>query len=661
MIINSVRMRNFKSHADTKVGFGTGINVILGENGAGKTSVLEAISFALFKEYEGNLENLVRSSQSSMSVEVVFTSHGRTYKVLRNRTKSGSDARLFVIEDGREKLLQEGDSGVDREIEEILGIDRYLFTNAVYVRQGEIASLLVARPSDRKQLIGRLLGIDVLEKVWERMRPVADRFREAKIRLESGIAAEDRVNAQLREMDAQLSDVRARAGKTEKKMAELSASLEKAEAHEKKLGEAEKKHLETASVYDSVKAMLDRETGRLASARKQAAEISAAEKDMDAVKEKLRPGWKEELERKISEGRKRMSALDEKIGTLKGRISEMAGMGERLEKAGDRCPLCGSPLTEKHRGQLMKEREHRLAESEKEASGLEAEKRHASGEIESLAERKEEMAGLENRRSELRGVISRGETARKAVHDGEALLDELKGKAASLQIRMKESGGSREEFEKARGNTVAIRSELGALREAYGRQQGKLQELENSRERLAKEAEEIGRKKKEHGKLAKFVSMLDDIRKLFDKSGLQKDLRTRSIPVIEMYTKEFFKEFNFDYSDLSLDDNYDVTLYGQGGESKTEMISGGEKIAAALAMRLGIARTLAGGSADSMLLDEPTIYLDSQRRQDLIAVLKRLTVMPQLIVVTHDTAMEEAADKITVIRKERGISFAEDA
>ena len=72
MIINAIRLHNFKSHADTSVEFGPGINVIIGENGAGKTSILEAISFALFRDYSGSMENLLRRGQKEMTVELIF-------------------------------------------------------------------------------------------------------------------------------------------------------------------------------------------------------------------------------------------------------------------------------------------------------------------------------------------------------------------------------------------------------------------------------------------------------------------------------------------------------------------------------------------------------------------------------------------------------------
>jgi len=156
--------------------------------------------------------------------------------------------------------------------------------------------------------------------------------------------------------------------------------------------------------------------------------------------------------------------------------------------------------------------------------------------------------------------------------------------------------------------------------------------------------------------LKDFIKVLDYIRKLFGKDGVQKDLRNRSRPLIQEEARKFFDRFNFEYSDISLDEDYDVEVYGPGGKTTLDMISGGEKIAVALALRLAITRVLSGGKLELIMLDEPTIHLDSYRRQELIDILKRLSVLPQMIIVTHDNDLEEAADNIIRVIKEEGDS-----
>ena len=160
----------------------------------------------------------------------------------------------------------------------------------------------------------------------------------------------------------------------------------------------------------------------------------------------------------------------------------------------------------------------------------------------------------------------------------------------------------------------------------------------------------------EYNDIAEYINLLNHFRSLYSKNGIQKDLRNISRPIIQKHTKEFFNEFNFNYSDLTLDEEYDVTVYGPEGESSISMVSGGEKIAIALALRLGITQAMANGELDTILLDEPTIHLDSSRKHELINLLKDMTSLPQMIIVTHETDLENAADNLIKVEKENGIS-----
>lgn len=160
----------------------------------------------------------------------------------------------------------------------------------------------------------------------------------------------------------------------------------------------------------------------------------------------------------------------------------------------------------------------------------------------------------------------------------------------------------------------------------------------------------------EYNDVSDYINLLNHIRNLYSKNGIQKDLRNISRPLIQKYTKEFFNEFNFNYSDLTLDEDYDVTVYGPEGESSMSMVSGGEKIAIALALRLGITQAMANGELDTILLDEPTVHLDASRRHELINLLKDMSLLPQMIIVTHEAQLENAADNLIKVEKENGIS-----
>ncbi|MEO1296935.1 MAG: SMC family ATPase, partial [Cyanobacteria bacterium J06636_16] len=90
MQILSVTLKNFKTHRDKHFTFSPGTNAICGENGAGKTSILEAIAWTLFN-YQGEYskDDLIRNGSGSAEVTVDFVSNqdGRTYTVQRHTNK----------------------------------------------------------------------------------------------------------------------------------------------------------------------------------------------------------------------------------------------------------------------------------------------------------------------------------------------------------------------------------------------------------------------------------------------------------------------------------------------------------------------------------------------------------------------------------------------
>ncbi len=122
MIIKTIELENFKSHLNTQVDFDTGISIIMGDNGAGKSSILESISFALFKEYASKkMDKLINNDKNKMQVTVEFVANGRTYKVVRKRKRNSSpESMLYIGDEGRFSLIEKGDAAVSEEIEKII-------------------------------------------------------------------------------------------------------------------------------------------------------------------------------------------------------------------------------------------------------------------------------------------------------------------------------------------------------------------------------------------------------------------------------------------------------------------------------------------------------------------------------------------------------------
>ena len=283
---------------------------------------------------------------------------------------------------------------------------------------------------------------------------------------------------------------------------------------------------------------------------------------------------------------------------------------------------------------------------------------HPSGDMDNL-ELKERIDDLKEKNEEynqLKGFVQNKSTLT-------AQLDSIKEDigVSNNQLEIIQNKISASTYDKEKYEQIIYRDEMYARRyESFSTElseiKGRARELINVHKTLSEKIKNNNRFQKEHDSISQYLVLLKDIRELYGKNGIQKELRNNSRPVIQKNTKKFFDDFNFNYSDLTLDEDYNVVVRGPEGESSMSMVSGGEKIAIALALRLGITKSMAKGDLETILLDEPTIHLDDARRHELINLLKEMSLLPQMIIVTHENQLESAADNLIKVEKENGIS-----
>lgn len=246
MIFTKLRLRNFKSHEDTIIRFKKGISVIVGENGAGKSTILEGISFALFKQHTAKkIDDLVRNNAQTMTIELEFISNGKQYKIIREK-KSNLKSSIYkrTSTDGDFVHICTGDKEVASEIQQILDIDSDLFLNAIYIRQGEIAELVDKTPAEKKQLIAKLLGIDSLEKSWKNLLPFINDYENQLAELKGKLYNSDKLAEELDQKRAELSSLRKRGLELENHISEVKELLQDISAGKRDM-EREKEIYET--------------------------------------------------------------------------------------------------------------------------------------------------------------------------------------------------------------------------------------------------------------------------------------------------------------------------------------------------------------------------------------------------------------------------------
>ena len=168
-----------------------GLYLITGTTGAGKTSIFDAITYALYDKPSGEIrdDSMLRSKYASPStetfVELEFVCRNQIYRVRRNpeyerpkargdgMTKQTAKAELYYP-DGR--VLDKNKKEVTKAIENILGIDRNQFLQIAMIAQGDFLRLLLAKTEERKAIFRQIFKTQPLEKIQLKLKDDAKKL-----------------------------------------------------------------------------------------------------------------------------------------------------------------------------------------------------------------------------------------------------------------------------------------------------------------------------------------------------------------------------------------------------------------------------------------------------------------------------------------------------
>jgi exonuclease SbcC len=197
-----LEIRNFLAYRSPDPVRFDGIHLacLTGANGAGKSSLLDAVTWALWGKARARRdEELVHLGQNDMYVQLDFVHEGVTYRVLRRRTrKSGGQGTLdlFILNGDGPKTISEGSArATQSKINTLLRLDYETFVHSAFLQQGKADAFTTKAPGERKKILSDILGL-------ERWETYEDAAKEQVKKLNETLAG---VEAVIRQIDEELS------------------------------------------------------------------------------------------------------------------------------------------------------------------------------------------------------------------------------------------------------------------------------------------------------------------------------------------------------------------------------------------------------------------------------------------------------------------------
>jgi exonuclease SbcC len=675
-MITSIELGDFLSHSNTKLEFQNGVTVFVGDNGAGKSSIIDAITFSLFGQHtRKSNKGLIKRGSNQGFAKIGFSINDKQFEAVRKIDNKGALSATFseITNDGKIEIAagerkQFGES-MTREVEKIIGLDFEKLKIASIVQQGELNAIINAKPKEFKELLNAIIGIDKLDVASESMKTVNKEFRE-KIKEKVGF---DDTHLEILARDLEKHENDIQQAKPEK--INLESKQEKLKIEVEEL----RKKIETDSPKIDKINQLEQRKKEIINYAKEA--INDIQRQISENERKIHDCegcfehtiQKSDLESKIQKVEQTIEDTLKKIQEMTSQtasLKEKQLLASKLQLKDNKCPVCDSnveklnPLfQEEHLKQEVIHLQEEIISKEKEKVMYNQKRKEFS---EKLQHSRDAEATLRahsiNNKEELIKIQEDVKIKKQNIQNipsmGTSLIEisQIDSHAKMIfenitKLELETRGFDEQEFSNLKKavnekqmNLSQMDQQIGAILEniAKGEQQVKLIQSAISELKIVKE----------------YVGNLNEIQSnVFSRDGpVATSLRSWALNTISAKASEYLTLLNTKIQRISLSEktrDISITCYSKSEVLDLESLSGGEKVSVALALRLGMASLLGASNLNLMILDEPTTHLDAERKKSLVGVLSQLSNISnsespmQFIIITHD---EEIFEDSTVER-----------
>ena len=666
-MITSIELGDFLSHSDTKLEFENGVTVFVGDNGAGKSSIIDAITFALFGQHtRKSNKSLIKRGSNQGFTKIGFSINDKQYQAVRKIDSKGSLSAKFseIIGDDRIELAagerkQFGES-MTHEIEKTIGLDFEKLKIASIVQQGELNAIINAKPKEFKELLNAIIGINKLDVASESMKTVNKEFRQ---NIREKIGYDDThieiLSKELERYQKEIEDAKPQKDQLKTKQDNLKTEVDelrkKVEIDTPKIDKIDQLELRKKELVEYAKEAI-REIQR---------EISENERkihDCEGCFEHV--SLKENLESKIQKIEQVIEDALKKIQEMQSQtasLEEKQLLASKLQLKDNKCPVCDSDVEklnplfqEEHLKQEMILLKEKIISKEREKDANNQKRKEFSEKLQNARDAEATLRAYSiGTQEELKKIQEDTETKKQRIPltNGNLLeISQIDSHAKMIfenisKLETETKGFDEQEFINLKTSVNQKQTELSGI----DQQMGAISET------IFKGEEQIKIIQSAISELIivrEYVTKLDEIQtNIFSRDGpVATSLRSWALNTISAKASEYLTLLNTKIQRILLSEktrDVSITCYSKNEVLELESLSGGEKVSVALAIRLGMASLLGASNLNLMILDEPTTHLDAERKKSLVGVLSQLSNISnsetpmQFIIITHDAEIFE--------------------
>ena len=290
MKLISIEMENFRQHLNSKITFSDGVTGIIGANGSGKSTILEAIAWALYgapavRGTNDTIRSRASEGGAKASVSLTFDMSGTIYKATRTLDGSGKNGSAVLEVDKRP--LKSGMSEVTTAIGKLLGMDYQAFFTSFFTGQKQIEFMSQMEGRQRANAISRMLGYDRLTRARDKANEDRKGLQREIDGLEKGLADPEEIKQRKKEASTQLSDAKKALCQFETLYKNSQQKLDKLKPLKESSDQKSKRNDEISRRLEIDRADVARYEVRIKQLRSEESDLNAKSKELDSMQDAI--------------------------------------------------------------------------------------------------------------------------------------------------------------------------------------------------------------------------------------------------------------------------------------------------------------------------------------------------------------------------------------